>query len=162
MFASVAALLGALTGGGFSAWAARIGGEKTVEAARQQVRDQAQVESKRWLLQARHDAYQMILGAIDAYTNALVLPTTKAAAAEPAKQQFRSAHLRVKVVGPETVRSAADELSLVFINVQRIVDNGQPIESWMWEKLEERHSAFVEAVTAVYAWEPDVPGGAAG
>lgn len=71
-----------------------------MEAARQQVKDQAQVESKRWLLQARHDACQVFLGAIDAYTDVLVLPTAEAVAAEAAKLQFRSAHLRVKVVGP--------------------------------------------------------------
>ncbi|MEV6127619.1 hypothetical protein AB0M05_12465 [Streptomyces violaceusniger] len=154
-FASMAALLGALIGGGFSARAARIGGEKTVEAARRQVKDQAQAESERWLLQARHDAYQVILGAIDAYADALILPTTEAEAAETAKQRFRSAELRVKVVGPETVRNAAHELSLTFIGVQRVLDDGQPIESWMASRIEERHSAFVNAVTAVYAWEPE-------
>ncbi|MCQ8828329.1 hypothetical protein [Streptomyces malaysiensis] len=154
-FASMAALLGALIGGGFSARAARIGGEKTVEAARQQVRDQAQAEADRWFLQARHDAYQVILGAIDAYTDALILPTTEAQAVEAAKQRFRSAELRVKVVGPETVRSAANELSLTFIGVQRVLDDRQPIESWMARRIEEHHDAFVKAVTAVYAWDAD-------
>ncbi|AGP60923.1 hypothetical protein [Streptomyces rapamycinicus] len=157
-FASVAALVGALIGGGFSARAARIGGEKTVQAAREQVRDQARAESERWLMQARHDAYQLILGTIHAYEGALVLPTAEAAAMEAAKQRFHSAELRVKVVGPEAVRNAAHELSVTFINVQRVLDEGQPIESWMASLIEERHSAFVKAVTAVYAWEPDTAG----
>ncbi|MCQ8187198.1 hypothetical protein [Streptomyces rugosispiralis] len=156
--ASAAALAGALIGGGFSARAARIGGEKTVEAARQQVRDQARAESERWLMQARHDAYQEILGTIQAYAGALILPTAEATATEAAKQRFHSAELRVKVVGPEAVRNAAHELSVTLINVQRVLDDGEPIKSWMAQRIEERHSAFVEAVTAVYAWEPDAAG----
>ncbi|WAP60056.1 hypothetical protein [Streptomyces sp. S465] len=158
LFAGLVALLGALIGGGFSARAARIGGEKTVQAARQQVEDQARVESKRWLLQARHDAYQVILSATDAYTDALIQPTTTAEAAEAARQRFRSARLRVDVVGPATVRTAADELSLTCVQVHRVLEEGEPVESWMAQEIEERHRAFVKAVTAVYAWEPDAMG----
>ncbi|MDO0935215.1 hypothetical protein QQY66_27405 [Streptomyces sp. DG2A-72] len=152
--AGMAALLGALIGGGFTAWGARIGGEKTVEAARQQVKDQAHVESKRWLLQARHDAYRVILGATESYMNALIMPTPEAEA-EVAKQLFHSAKLRVELVGPDTVRSAVGELSFAFVVVQRVIDDGRSVESWMVEKLSERHRAFLDAVTAVYAMEPD-------
>ncbi|MGW0828771.1 hypothetical protein [Streptomyces sp. NPDC002845] len=158
LLAGMAALLGALIGGGFTARAARIGGEKTVEAARQQVKDQAHVESKRWLLQARYDTYQVILGAIESYMNALILPTSEEEA-EAAKQRFHSAKLRVDLVGPDTVRSAVGELSFSFVVVQRLVYEGRAIESWMVERLGERHAAFLEAATTVYdlyATEPDV------
>ncbi|MFE2676417.1 hypothetical protein [Streptomyces hygroscopicus] len=154
-FTGLVALLGALVGGGFSARAARIGGEKTVEAARRQVQDQAQAESRRWLLQARHDAYQVVLGSIDPYTDALLVPTAEAEAAEAAKQRFRSAHLQVTVVGPETVRRAAQELSFAFVEVQRVRDEGRPVTFSMARKIEVRHTALVKAITAVYAWEPD-------
>lgn len=158
--AGMAALLGALIGGGFTARAARIGGEKTVEAARQQVKDQAAVESKRWLLQTRHDAYQVILGATESYMSALVLPTPEADA-EVAKQLFHSAKLRIQLVGPDAVRSAVGELSLALVVVQRVIDEGRPVESWMVEKVNELHRVFLDAVTAVYVTEldaaPDIP-----
>ncbi|WP_327225143.1 hypothetical protein OG229_15810 [Streptomyces platensis] len=158
--AGMAALLGALIGGGFTARAARISGEKAVEAARQQVKDQAHVEAKRWLLQARYDTYQVILGAIESYMNTLILPASEEEA-EAAKQRFHSAKLRVDLVGPDTVRSAAGDLSFAFVVVQRAVDEGRTVESGMVEKLGERHAVFLEAVTtvyALYATEPDAVG----
>lgn len=65
IWAGIAALVGAGVGGGFAVWGAAIGGRKAVEAARQQVKDQAVTEHGHWLREQRQEAYLAFLRTLD-------------------------------------------------------------------------------------------------
>lgn len=127
----VGALGGAVAGGAAAIRGARIGAEKTAEATRAQVRDQAALDHGRWLQQQRVETYSAFLEAWDAVLVAVTdvgglrdepTPADALGSVSDALRNLRSQLTRVMVVGPPKARRLAEDLVQAASQMRRMLE----------------------------------------
>ncbi|MCT9011627.1 hypothetical protein [Streptomyces rhizosphaerihabitans] len=165
-------LVGAGVGGIAAAWGAKVGAERSAQATRQQVQDQAAAEHDLWLRQQRLDAYQNFQDTYGELARLISLGESEdlSAASDSARVMARWS-ARIDILGPPDVAELADRVVSALMTrlaaahaVNRVDSNvdGDPGPEYVrmitqlyeesgvlpdaWSRF---HSAFVEAAQQV-------------
>ncbi|MFJ5728339.1 hypothetical protein [Streptomyces paradoxus] len=105
-------LVGAVVGGIAAVWGVKVGAERSAQATRQQVQDQAAAEHDHWLRQQRLEAYQNFQDTYGELVRLTALDGDEdlSAAAESARVLFRWSS-RIDILGPPNVAELADRVT---------------------------------------------------